>query len=392
MIRAMRERRTNGLLRLAAAALLATACDDGGIEAGVTCGQGTPDADADTDADADADTDTATDSEADTPWVEILAPDDGAFAPNPVQFELAAGGGVATVELFADGVYPLQDAPLPADQESLTYEFSGVDQLRTISLVGYDADGVEVAEDAVEIVPIWAECAIPGQEGFNRYTVEAINDALRFPKDSTYPYCWSYYGDTCGDTWGQIHDGIYAGATLFDGGGDCFCSGHTLEIFLDAWRRYREESGLAEDALYEVDAATLTLASVDVGEFYQWWQGFGVADTASSADAFETAGIGENVYEEDWDAALPGDYVNLSRSTGSGHAVIFVGWVFDGPERIGLRYYGCNGSGDSCADGDSPHNVAGVSGPSFNTELFYGSGGTVLPAYLFIGRAFAPTN
>jgi hypothetical protein len=380
------------LLAVVALGGAGAACDRGETVSGFDCAADTDaDADTDTGADADTDADSDTDTGAPAPWVEILSPADGAFAPNPVEFAFAAGGGVATVELFADGVYPLQDAPLPADQGSHVYEFANVDALREVTLIGYDGGGVEVAEDAVGIVPIWAECAIPEQDGFNRYTVEAINDGIRFPRDGTYPYCWAYYGDVCGDSWGQIYDGIYAGATLFGGGGDCFCSGHTLEIFLDAWRRYREENGLADAALFEVDGSTLTLDAVDVGDFYQWWQGFGVATYASSADAFESQGIGENIYEAQWDAVLPGDYVNLSRSTGSGHSVIFVGWVTDGATKIGLRYYGCNGAGDSCADAASPHNVAGVSGPSFNTELFDGYGGTVLPAYLFIGRVYEPT-
>jgi hypothetical protein len=380
------------LARLLPSLLLVVAsapgCDRAGTISGLDC---TTDIDADTDSDSDADADTDSDTEPVGPWVEIVSPADGASAPNPVELAFEAGGGVATVEFFADDVYPLQDAPILADQGTLTYEFSTVNVSRDVTLIGYDGDGVEVAEDSVSFVPFWAECAIPDQDGFNRYTVAAINDWLRFPKDGTYPYCWEYYGDVCGDTWGQIYDGIYGGETLFGGGGDCFCSGHTLEMFLDAWRRYREENGLGDGALFQVDASALTVDSVDVGEFYQWWQGFGVADTASAAEAFESQGIGENIYEADWDTALPGDFVNLSRSTGSGHSVIFVGWITDGATKIGLRYYGCNGSGDSCADESSAHNVAGVSGPSFNTELFEGYGGTVQPAYLFIGRVYEPT-
>ncbi len=129
---------------------------------------------------------------------------------------------------------------------------------------------------------------------------------------------------------------------------------------------------------------------MDIGDFYQWWQGFGVATYASSAEAFETTGIGENIYEENWDEVLTGDYVNLSRSTGSGHAVIFVNWIEEGGQKIGLRYYGCNNSGSSCPDSDDPINTTGNSGPSYITEYFEGEGGTVLPNWLFIGRVFLP--
>jgi hypothetical protein len=70
--------------------------------------------------------------------------------------------------------------------------------------------------------------------------------------------------------------------------------------------------------------------------------------------------------------------------------VIFLAWIMDGTERVGLRYYGCNGSADACPDPDDPLNSPDNSGPSFQTEYFDGHGGTVLPSYLFIGRPTMP--
>jgi hypothetical protein len=251
-----------------------------------------------------------------------------------------------------------------------------------------DTDSDEFDSGVLE--PYDATCAIPSQPGFNNYTVRAINDWNLYPKDGTFPYCWAYYGDDCGDMWGQIHDGFYGGECLFGGGGDCFCSGHTLEIFLSAYQLWQQDHDVAEEVPFSHGDGTLTVDSVDVGDFYQHWQGFGVATYASSADAFESAGIGENLYEEDWDDVLPGDYVNLSRSNSTGHAVIFVDWIEEGGEKVGLRYYGCNGSGDSCPDPEDEENTTGNSGPSYRTELFEGHGGNVLPGWLFIGRAFLP--
>ena len=136
----------------------------------------------------------------------------------------------------------------------------------------------------------------------------------------------------------------------------------------------------------------VTAGSPDIGDFCQHWQGFGVAQYASSAQAFATPGIGEELPESRWDEVRAGDYVNLSRSTGSGHAVIFVRWIEQSGTRVGLRYYGCNTSGDSCSDSGDSLNNSGNSGPSFATEYFEGYGGTVLPAYLFIGRVFLSTS
>jgi hypothetical protein len=379
-----------GLGMALAAALLLGGCDGGGGAAG---GDGDSDGDSDSDSDADADGDSDGDSDADSdppgPWVAIDHPAEGEQAPEPVTFEFSAGGGVTDVAFFADAEeWPLQDAPFPVGDGIHTWDFSGVNYPRDVLLVGYDADGEPVAEDSVTFVPLDESCALGPQPGFNEYTIRVINDWSRYPKDGTYPYCW---GEAwCGEMWGQIHDGSYGGELLFPGGGDCFCSGHTLEIFLAAYRLWQGDHGLAEDHLFQVGSSTLSLDAVDVGDFYQWWQGFGVASYASSAMAFETAGIGESIDEENWDEAVTGDYVNLSRSGGSGHAVIFVGWIEEGDQKVGLRYYGCNNSGASCPDPDDPLDTAGNSGPSYITEYFEGEGGTVLPEWLLIGRVFLP--
>jgi len=326
------------------------------------------------------------------PYLFIVFPEEGDEVLNPVTFEFYGGGGVETVEFECDG-WPLQQEPIPISEQQNawhTYSFSGVNFERTVVLKGFDEEGEWVVTDEVTFTPIQEGCSIPVQPGFNEYTVRAINDWSRFPKDGTYPYCWEYYGQSCGATWGHIHDGYYATESMFPGGGDCFCSGHTLEIFLWAYRLWLAENGLSEDVLFEYSGNVLSAGEVDVGHFYQRWQGFGVADYASSADAFEEAGIGANLYQGDWDDVLPGDYVNLSRNNGTGHAVIFVDWVWEGGQRAGLRYYGCNSSGDSCPDSGDPENTTGNSGPSFKTEYFSTHGGSVLTTYLFIGRVYLP--
>jgi hypothetical protein len=387
-----------------ALALLTAACDDGDPFVPVTDGPDAADdaTGADADADADADPDPGADADADAdpdgaadvpsgPWVRITFPTDGAEVPNPVALQWEAGGGVVTVAFEADG-WPLQRDPLAAELGTYEYAFTGVNYARHVVLRGYDGAGTEVATDEVDFTPTEQVCSIPDPPGFNHYTVEVINNWDVYPKDGTFPYCWESTGDVCGENWGQIYDGYYGGELLFPGGGDCFCSGHTLEIFLQAYRLWQTEHGVAETTPFQVGGSVLSVASVDIGDFYQHWQGFGVGDVSSSANAFETEGIGENLWEDRWDEALPGDFVNLSRSTGSGHAVIFVNWIEDAGEKIGLRYYGCNSRGGSCPDPDDPLGTTGNSGPSYVTEYFEGHGGTVLPRYLFIGRVFEPTT
>ena len=305
--------------------------DPDGTDAGGEAREG--DSSDDSSAEAAWEADGGPDVDAGDAWVRIVFPGNGTSVANPVTFVWSAGADIATVTFDADG-WPLNDVPLPADAGTYSYTFTAVNVERRVVLTGYDATGLPIAVDEVLFTPTEDFCGLPDQPGFNHYTVEAINDWDRYPRDETYPYCWEATGDVCGENWGMVYDGWYGGAMLFPGGGDCFCSGHTLEMFLRAYRLWQRDAGVAETTTFRVGASELTIDEVDIGGFYQHWQGFGVASEASAANAFASVGIGEVLPPERWDEALPGDYANISRSTGSGHAVIFVGWMRDGGGRI----------------------------------------------------------
>lgn len=313
------------------------------------------------------------------PFVEIISPVGEEVVHNPVQFQFKSGGGVVKVAFFADD-FPLQSMPFAADPGTYDYDFTGVNVMRHLVLEGYSENGQLLASDEVSFIP--SEGYIIEPEGFNAYIIRAVNDWAQFPKDGTYPYCWK----DCPDSMGLVHSAFYLGEMLWDGEGSCFCTGHTLEILLHAVRLWQLQYGLGEEEPF----GELLWDSVHGGEFYQHWQGYGVATEASSANALESADIGYNIYEDEWETVQPGDFVNLSRTNGTGHAVIFISWIRNDDTITGIRYYGCNSSADSHPDPDDPSNVSGVSGPSFQTEKFTDHGGKVIPAYLFVGHTTDP--
>ena len=314
------------------------------------------------------------------PYVSILYPHEDEIVENPVTFVFEAGG-VDKVALFADN-WPLQRKPFSPESGRHFYEFSGVDVARHLVLEGYDANRNVIATDELDFMPSRNPVIRP--PGFNRYVVEAIDDVTRYPRDGTYPYCWR----KCPGSMGFVHNTSYLGIPLWDGEGTCFCTGHTLEIFLDAISRWQKANGFSGEEPF----GALTYESVLGGEFYQYWQGFGVTREASSANAFQSADIGYNIYWDAWDSAQPGDFANISRSNGTGHAVVFHSWLRDNGRIIGLRYYGCNGGGSSQADPEDPDNRKGISGPSYVSEYFVDHGGKVLPEFVFIGHIVDPVT
>ena len=122
-----------------------------------TSRRASPSADTDTEAGTDdtaaadtgprADTDTSADT-APAPQVAILSPADGAVLENPVTFRVSLAD-VAWAELDADG-YSLGRIEVDGESE-VTYPFSGTGYPRVVTLTGYDASGMQAAQDAVSL-------------------------------------------------------------------------------------------------------------------------------------------------------------------------------------------------------------------------------------------------
>jgi len=333
-------------------------------------------------------------------YIFITSFNNGDKAVNPVSIEWIASSDIKDVWIVVDK-FPLQEDVIPASNSSYKYRFKGVDVKRHLFIFGIDKTGKIAATDNVFFTPIkhdprkttQIDCKIPDQSGFNHYTIGVINNHNLYPKNGTYPYCWEVDGDTCGGPWGIIHETYFAGEQLFEDGEDCFCSGHTLEIFLAAYSLWQQENDVDETVAFTVGNNRVTAEDVDPtsvgnGQFYEYWQGYGSASRASSADAFEKFGIGELL--DDLNDAQTGDYINFTRTNNTGHATIFINWIIKKGKKIGFRYYGCNRNGEMCPNPNDSRGVQKSSGPSFKTEYFKEYGGTVIKNLLFIGRVYEP--
>ena len=99
----------------------------------------------------------------------------------------------------------------------------------------------------------------------------------------------------------------------------------------------------------------------EVKRFQKLWYGATELDDRTLVVlAAETLGVGRGV---PLDAAQPGDFVQIWRSNGSGHSVLFLDWVEEEGERVGFRYRSSQGSTDGVGDA---------------TERFTDAGGRVL--------------
>ena len=177
----------------------------------------------------------------------------------------------------------------------------------------------------------------PPEEGFTLPAWGALNaDVVKvlatYPKDGTHRYHWPKEGPWLGLTRTLVYDGETVGAG--DPEGRCYCCGLTFEVFFRAWERWcrREERPFVIGNLDVAGVKRLVRA---------WFGSNG--DRTTVLGALEGFGLGARV--EDWEAAEPGDFVQLWRHSGSGHSCVFLAWLRDEEGRIqGLRYWSTQSS------------------------------------------------
>lgn len=184
---------------------------------------------------------------------------------------------------------------------------------------------------------------LPEEDGFNEYILAAVEEL------------YEDYGLLGYDSAVLTHDIDYGGLGTIErsGGARTMCVAAVMEVILTAMQIYARETG--DDSVFHF----LPVES---------WEGFGAEDikahlwvsyeleTAGAADALRHFGMGMNVPFEE---LRPGSVVGINRTTGSGHAVIFLGFI-DGSGRItdswhdqvvGFYYFSSQGGYDEGSGG-----------------------------------------
>ena len=197
---------------------------------------------------------------------------------------------------------------------------------------------------------------------FNLYSIDITEE---YPTDGTHPYKWvdSYTGVTRN----LYYKGERIAMANPDGSKSCYCCGLTFEDFFRGIQKLNSDLGKNED----VNGMTAQDMKYFIYLWFvqsMWGDGPGIA--------LERYGIGRNI--ENLNDVKKGDYVQLWRTTGSGHSVIFINWVFNpSNERIGIRYWSTQGS---------------TNGINYNTEYFSGKGGSIDLNYTYFSTVFSPEN
>ena len=164
----------------------------------------------------------------------------------------------------------------------------------------------------------------PALPEFNQLILDVINT---YPTDGTHTYWWPRNGESNYD--GCTTDISLAGQRVMAGEPQrrTFCCGLTLEVFVVAYKQWLAAHG-GEDGS--------KVSPADFARFKRLWFVLEANGPGPSA-ALEAYGLGRTISQAE---ALPGDFVQLWRRSGSGHSVVFLGWAHnDAGEVIGFRYW-----------------------------------------------------
>ncbi len=295
------------------------------------------------------------DDSGDVAWVGITTPVDGAHPLNPVVFSAAASEGISSIEFTVDD-WPIGSISPGA---SFTYTFEGVGFEREIEATAYAGEEV-VASDLIHVT-VEESVVEPGPTDFNELVIKLVES---YPKDGTYTYYWPSGGGWSGST----RDLYYQGEKIADHGGysACYCSGITFEWYLRAWQEWAETTGADGEDLNGIGASA-------IWQFRRDWYVRELKGPGPTA-AMENYGVGTDVGSFDnWQR---GDFVQLWRNNGSGHTVVFWGWILDEESNIvGMEYASCQGATD---------------GLGISKEYFGSFSGALDPQYMWAARAWLP--
>lgn len=201
------------------------------------------------------------------------------------------------------------------------------------------------------------------QQDLNIYVLNAISTYA----GGHYPYLL----DNNYATYNGVTSNIYYQGHLLlkahpSGNRASHCVGITFEVFVKAMRARNKAAGLEQD-----DFNGMSLAAMS--DFMLRWYVAGPKDTHNLAVAIEKYGLGRRITS--FSSAKTGDFIDFSRSNGTGHAAVLIDWIKRDGEIIGLRYW------------SSQESTGGIS----YAEEYFQPHGSIKRDRVYIGRV-GPIN
>ena len=152
------------------------------------------------------------------------------------------------------------------------------------------------------------------------------------------------------------------------------CVGITFEVFFKAMQARNKAAGLAAANFNGMSYSEMT------DFMLTWFVAQGAKDQSNLAVAIEKYGLGKRI--TDLSDAKAGDFIDFSRTNGTGHAVVLINWIKRDGKIIGLRYWSSQESTGGIAYAEEYFNVLRPDGTPY---------GSIRRDRIYIGRV-GPIN
>lgn len=195
---------------------------------------------------------------------------------------------------------------------------------------------------------------------FNDYVVDLLEE---YHHDGRYPYSW--VSGYTGVTKNLFYLGSQIASAKADSSHSTYCSGITFEIWLRAMKRLQDDMGYSENIN--------DMSVSDISDFRRKWFVLEINGDGPGL-ALESYGLGTSI--DHMKDVKAGDFVQIWRTTTSGHSVIFINWTTNAAgDTTGMRYWSTQKS---------------TNGINYNTEYFPEAGGTISKTNTHYSRGFKP--
>ncbi|MFA6618632.1 MAG: T9SS type A sorting domain-containing protein [Candidatus Neomarinimicrobiota bacterium] len=254
-------------------------------------------------------------------------------------------------------ISPFGSLPASLSLNGLKLEGSSQDTFSTLVYMDIIDDRNITCRDSVLIVSSRYENLT-----FNDYVIDLLEE---YHRDGRYPYSWvsGYKGVT--------KDLYYQGRLIANANADSsqstYCCGITFEIWYRAMMRLLDDMNMPEN-INNMKASNFS--SFISKWFVQEKNGDG------PGIALVDYGLGKKI--DNMQDVKKGDFVQIWRTSGSGHSVIFINWTYNAEgDTTGMRYWSTQPS---------------TQGVNYNIEYFSGYGGKVDKAHTHYSRGFKPED